>query len=67
MLDIVAGVRSVRSRGGVARENGFLKKYRGGGVGKSLSARAGVGMESNQKMSGPSWARPGAAFALSLK
>ena len=31
----------------VARENGFLKKDKGRGFGKSLSARAGVGMESN--------------------
>ena len=31
----------------MARENGFLKKYKGREFGKSLSARAGVGMESN--------------------
>ena len=31
----------------VAKENGFLKKYKGRGFGKRLSARAGVGMESN--------------------
>ena len=51
----------------VARESGFLKKYKGRGFGKSLSARAGVGMESNLKMSRPSWARPGVAFVLSSK
>ena len=31
----------------VARESGFLKKFKRRGFGKSLSARAGVGMESN--------------------
>ena len=31
----------------VARESGFLKKIKGRGFGKSLSARVGVGMESN--------------------
>ena len=40
MQDIVADVRSVW-------ENGFLKKCKGRGFGKSLSARAGVGMENN--------------------
>ena len=33
------------------RERGFLKKYKGKGCGKSLSARAGVGVESYLKMS----------------
>ena len=31
----------------VARESSFLKKYKGRGFGKSLSARAVVGMEGN--------------------
>ena len=44
----------------------FPEKIQGEGFGKSLSARAGVGMESNLKMSGLGWARPGAAFALSV-
>ena len=50
MQDIVAGVRSkfLFGAGVVTRESGFLKKkYKGRGFGKSLSARAGVGMESN--------------------
>ena len=33
----------------VTRESGFLKKYKGREFGKGLSARAGVGMESNLK------------------
>ena len=31
----------------VTRESGFLKKYKGRGFGKSLSARTGAGMGSN--------------------
>ena len=46
MQDIVAGVRSVRSRGG-GKGKLFPEKIQGEGFGKSLSARAGVGMESN--------------------
>ena len=45
--DIFAGVLSkcLCGAGVVMRERGFLKKYRGKGFGKSLSARAGVGIE----------------------
>ena len=41
---IVTGERSTSV---VARESGFLEKIQGEGFGKSLSARARVGMESN--------------------
>ena len=37
--------------GVVTRVRGFLKKYKGRGFGKSLPTRAGVGMESNLKVS----------------
>ena len=49
MQDIVAGVRLkfLCGAGVVTRENGFLTKCKVRGFGKSLSARAGVGMESN--------------------
>ena len=45
----------------------FPEKIQGEGFDESLSARAGAGMESNFKMSGPGSAGPGAAFTLSLK
>ena len=49
MEDTVTGVRSnfLCGAGVVTRESGFLKKYKGRRFGKRLSARAGVGMESN--------------------